>query len=82
MMEFTYQGIVRQGFGFYNPNHAAALICAVMPLITYRQVVVRRVPVPPVGHRGLWLYHLPRRAFTEPPYDALKSLSPIEGYYW
>ena len=32
MMEFTYQGIVRQGFGFYNPNHAAALICAVMPL--------------------------------------------------
>ena len=31
-MEFTYQGIVRQGFGFYNPNHAAALICAVMPL--------------------------------------------------
>lgn len=32
-MEFTYQGIVRQGFGFYNPNHAAALICAVMPFV-------------------------------------------------
>ena len=31
MMEFTYDGIVRQGFGFYNPNHAAALICALLP---------------------------------------------------
>lgn len=31
MMEFTYEGIVRQGFGFYNPNHAAALICALLP---------------------------------------------------
>ena len=31
MMEFTYQGVVRQGFGFYNPNHAAALICAILP---------------------------------------------------
>ncbi len=33
MMEFTFNGIVRQGFGFYNPNHAAALICAVLPLL-------------------------------------------------
>ena len=31
MMEFTYDGIVRAGFGFYNPNHAAALICALLP---------------------------------------------------
>lgn len=31
MMEFTFDGIVRQGFGFYNPNHAAALICAIFP---------------------------------------------------
>ena len=31
MMEFTFDGIVRQGFGFYNPNHAAALICALLP---------------------------------------------------
>ena len=31
MMEFTFDGIVRQGFGFYNPNHAAALICAISP---------------------------------------------------
>lgn len=33
MMEFTYDGIVRYGFGFYNPNHAAALICSVMPFL-------------------------------------------------
>lgn len=33
MMEFTYDGIVRWGFGFYNPNHAAALICAIFPFL-------------------------------------------------
>jgi hypothetical protein len=33
MMEFAYNGFVRQGFGFYNPNHAAALICAVLPFL-------------------------------------------------
>ena len=33
MMEFTFDGIVRQGFGFYNPNHAAALICAIYPFL-------------------------------------------------
>ena len=33
MMEFTYNGLVRSGFGFYNPNHAAALICFVMPFL-------------------------------------------------
>ena len=33
MMEFTYDGMVRYGFGFYNPNHAAALICAIMPFL-------------------------------------------------
>ncbi len=32
MMEFTVNGIVRQAFGFSNPNHAAALICALIPL--------------------------------------------------
>ncbi len=32
MMEFTVNGIVRQAFGFGNPNHAAALICALIPL--------------------------------------------------
>ncbi len=33
MMEFTYDGLVRHGFGFYNPNHAAALLCAVLPFL-------------------------------------------------
>ncbi len=33
MMEFTFNGIIRQGFGFYNPNHAASLICAVFPFL-------------------------------------------------
>ncbi len=33
MMEFTFDGMVRYGFGFYNPNHAAALICAIFPFL-------------------------------------------------
>lgn len=32
-MEFTYDGLVRYGFGFYNPNHAAAFICAFLPFV-------------------------------------------------
>jgi hypothetical protein len=31
MMEFTCNGMVRWGFGFYNPNHAAALFCVLVP---------------------------------------------------
>ena len=30
---FLYGNRVRYGFGFYNPNHAAAFICAVMPFL-------------------------------------------------
>lgn len=33
MMEFTYNGIVRHGFGFYNPNHAAALVTMIIPVL-------------------------------------------------
>ena len=33
MMEFTFDGLVRWGFGFNNPNHAAAAICAVLPFL-------------------------------------------------
>ncbi len=33
MMEFTFDGLVRHGFGFYNPNHAAALLSAVFPFL-------------------------------------------------
>ena len=29
--EFTYSSWLREGFCFYNPNHAAALICALVP---------------------------------------------------
>ncbi len=32
-MEFTYDGLVRWGFGFHNPNHAAAAICALLPFV-------------------------------------------------
>ena len=32
-MEFTYEGLVRYGFGFYNPNHEAAFICAILPFV-------------------------------------------------
>jgi len=31
MMEFTVNGCLRHGFGFANPNHAAAAICALFP---------------------------------------------------
>ena len=30
-MEFIVGDLVRQGFGFANPNHAAAAICAAFP---------------------------------------------------
>ena len=30
-MEFVVGDVVRQGFGFANPNHAAAAICAAFP---------------------------------------------------
>ena len=33
MMEFTYNGLARWGFGFCNPNHAAAAICAILPFL-------------------------------------------------
>jgi hypothetical protein len=29
-MEFTYHGLVRYGFGFSNPNHAATLFAMVL----------------------------------------------------
>lgn len=33
VMEFTVGDSVRFGFGFANPNHAAAVICAVAPFL-------------------------------------------------
>ena len=39
-MEFTYEGLVRYGFGFTNPNHAAALITMLLPLLwTWRSLL-------------------------------------------
>lgn len=35
MPEFTYDGMVRYAYGFYNPNHAAALLCAILPFLLY-----------------------------------------------
>ena len=32
-MEYTYNGLIRWGFGFHNPNHAAAAICAILPFL-------------------------------------------------
>ncbi len=43
MMEFTFNGVVRQGFGFYNPNHAAALLCALVPFLWAAWFVRRSV---------------------------------------
>ena len=31
MTEFTINGLSRHAFGFANPNHAAAAICAMFP---------------------------------------------------
>ena len=31
VVEFAVGDVVRQGFGFANPNHAAAAICAAFP---------------------------------------------------
>jgi len=30
-VDFVVGDLVRQGFGFANPNHAAAAICALLP---------------------------------------------------
>ena len=32
-MQYTFKGMVRYGYGFDNPNHAAALICMIMPFL-------------------------------------------------
>lgn len=41
MMEFTYQGLVRYGYGFYNPNHAAAALVLLLPFLWY----IRRIAI-------------------------------------
>ena len=51
MMEFTFQGLLRHGFGFYNPNHAAALIAALLPFLW--------------AARRRWSYRRPERWLLE-----------------
>ncbi len=42
-MEFTFQGLVRYGFGFQNPNCAAAFIVVLQPLIWSAMQTTRRL---------------------------------------
>ena len=42
MMEFTYHGMVRWGFGFYNPNHAAACIVLLLPMFWFLRSIIKR----------------------------------------
>jgi len=45
-MEFTYQGMIRYGFGFCNPNYAAALIACLLPVCwSMRVFLKKRLPV-------------------------------------
>ena len=41
-MEFTYHGMVRYGYGFTNPNHAAALLAILLPLLWYGRINWRK----------------------------------------
>ena len=44
-MEFTYEGLVRWGFGFHNPNHAAAAICVALPFLWGRGRIGMHHPI-------------------------------------
>lgn len=39
-MEFTYNGLLRYGFGFANPNHAAAAIMLLLPILWYARLKI------------------------------------------
>ncbi|MCF6174929.1 MAG: O-antigen ligase family protein [Victivallaceae bacterium] len=41
-MEFTYHGMVRYAYGFANPNHAAALLAILLPLLWYSRIRWRK----------------------------------------
>lgn len=41
-MEFTYCGLVRYAYGFANPNHAAALITLLLPLLWVLRIYFKR----------------------------------------
>jgi len=42
-MEFTYEGLVRYGYGFSNPNHAAALIAMLLPFLWVLRIYCKNI---------------------------------------
>ena len=42
-MEFTYEGLVRYGYGFSNPNHAAALITMLLPFFWMLRIYLKNI---------------------------------------
>ncbi len=42
-MEFTYEGLVRYGYGFSNPNHAAALITILLPFLWVLRIYFKNI---------------------------------------
>ena len=42
-MEFTYEGLVRYGYGFSNPNHAAALITMLLPFLWALRIYFKNI---------------------------------------
>jgi hypothetical protein len=56
-MEFTYQGMIRYGFGFFNPNHAAAMIACLLPACwSIRVFLQKRIFVCPAIAAEIILY--------------------------
>ncbi len=56
-MEFTYHGMIRYGFGFFNPNHAAAMIACLLPVCwSVRVFLKKRTAVYPAIASEILLY--------------------------
>ncbi|MEI8248410.1 MAG: hypothetical protein WCI51_21450, partial [Lentisphaerota bacterium] len=56
-MEFTYHGMIRYGFGFFNPNHAAALITCLLPFCwSIRLLLKNKAAVYPAVAAEILLY--------------------------
>jgi len=41
-MEYTFNGMIRYGYGFANPNHAAVLICMIIPFLWFWRNSVKK----------------------------------------
>lgn len=56
-MEFTYHGMIRYGFCFFNPNHAAALITCLLPFCwSIRLLLKNKAVVYPAVAAEILLY--------------------------